>query len=286
MKRKNAAHRSWLLNAALAAAVIALGAFVYFKPRSDAPASFRLSALRADEVKQIRVERKGDPPLVLERKGDSWQITAPLSTQADSLQVERLLAILDARSAHRLAATDLARFELEHPYVRVVIDGERFGFGAVNAVTREQYVLAGGAVYAVELRYGAMVPATVGQMIKKQLFTMNEAPVRFEFREFTVALKDGKWHVSPPTGELSQDDINRWVDAWRHAAALRAELSAGDKPVDAIKLEFRNGTALRLDILRREPELVLARPDEGVRYHFAAETARRLLAPPASTPGK
>lgn len=278
--------RSWLLNAALLLAVVALGSFVYLKPPSDAPARYPLSRLQADQVKQIRVERKGDPPVVIERKGDSWLITAPLSAQADPFQVQRLLAILDASSAHRLAATDLARFDLDQPRMRLKVDGEDFAFGTVNAVTREQYVLAGGAVYTVEPRYGAMVPASVARMIKKQLFAANEAPVRFELGDFTVALRDDKWHVSPSTGELSQDDINRWVDAWRHAAALRAEPYAGGKPADAIKMEFRDGKTLLLEILQREPEIVIARPDEKLRYHFAGETARRLLAPPGTVPPK
>jgi hypothetical protein len=272
----------WAVNAVLLVAVVALGAFVYFKPRSDTPVSHPLSTLQANQVKHIRIERKGDPPVVIERNGDTWFITAPVPAQADAFQVQRLLAILDATSAHRLAATDFTRFDLDRPLVRLTIDGEQFSFGAVNAVTREQYVLAGGAVYAIAPRYGAMMPVNIAHLIRKQLFASNESPVRFEFRDFTVAQSAGRWRVSPPISELSQDDVNRWVDSWRHAAALRAEPHSGGMPLDAVKMELKDGRTLTLDILQKGSEFVIARPDEKLRYHFAAETAKQLLAPPGN----
>lgn len=274
--------RVWLANAALLLAVSALTAFVYLKPRGDPSASYALSQLGAERVERIRIERGGDRAIVLEKKADRWLITAPLRAPADPFQVERLLALLSARSAHRLAATDLARFELDPPQLRVSIDGETFGFGSLNVVTREQYVLAGGAVYALAPRYGAMLPATVTQLIKKQLLDAGEIPLGFELREFTVTVKDGKWEVSPAGDGLSQDEIGGWVDAWRHAAALRAEPYRGGGAVGSVKIELRDGRRLALDIVQREPELVIVRSDEKLRYHFAAETAKRLLAPPGT----
>lgn len=274
----------WPVNLVLLIAVSALAAFVYLKPRGDKPASYALSVLHAADVKRVQLERKGDPAIRIERKGERWFITTPLSTEADSFQVQRLLAILDARSDHRLAATDLARFDLDQPLMRLTIDGEQFGFGAVNAATREQYVLAGGAVYTVSPRYGAMMPVDVAHLIRRQLFAANESPVRFEFRDFTVALREGKWHVSPPSGELSQDDINRWIDAWRDAVALRAEPYSGGERIDAVKLRLKDGRTLELDILQRVSEFVIARPDQKLRYHFAANIAGRLLVPPGSKP--
>jgi hypothetical protein len=278
--------KKWLLHAALLIAVAALGAIVYLKPRSGAPESYPLSVLRAPGVKHVRIERKGEPPIVIERNEDRWSITAPLSAPADPFQIQRLLAILDATSAHRLSATDLARFDLDPPRVRLTIDGERFSFGAVNAITREQYVLAGGAVYAVAPRYGAMVPASLAHLLRKQLLDSNESPVRLEFRDFTVAMSEGKWRVSPPAGELSQDEINHWIDAWRHATALRVEPYAGGEPLDAVKMELKDGRTLVLDVLQKGSEFVIARPDGKLRYHFAAETARQLLAPPGGIPSK
>lgn len=274
----------WLLNIGLALAVGALALFVAFKPDTGAPSAHRLSQLQAKEVQRIRLERKGDSPIVIERRAGRWDITAPLIARADPFQVERLLGILDATSRHRLPAEDLARFQLDAPLTRLTIDGETYSYGAVNSVTHEQYVLAGGAVYALPARYGTMVPANLSQLIRKQLFEESEVPVRLAFRDYTVAKEAGSWRVIPSKGDLSQDDIQRWIDGWRHAGALRAEPSPGEKPLETIRIVLQDGQELRIDVVQVTPELILARPDEKIRYHFAAQTGKRLLSPPDAQP--
>lgn len=272
--------KSWWVNAVLLIAVVALGWFVYLKPRSDEPVSYPVSALKAAEAGKIRIERAGHTPVVLEKKDGLWFITAPITAPAEPFQVQRLLAILDARAASRFTATDLARFDLDRPAARLTIDTQTFSFGTVSTLTREQYVLTGETVYALELRYGAALPADYMQLIRRQLFSAGEEPVSFEFSDFTVRSVDGKWTVTPAPADLSQDDINRWVDDWRLASALRAEPHVKGKPMGEIKVEFKDGGKLILNIMQREPELVLLRPDQNLQYSFFAQVAKRLLSPP------
>jgi hypothetical protein len=269
-------------NLALLAAVLALGSFVHFKPRGDEAREHALSALKPETVTTIRIERNGNEAIVLTRKEDAWFITAPLSVRADPFLVQRVLSFLRARATHRLAATELQRFDLERPRLRVAIDGESFGFGIVNEVSREQYVLAGGAVYTVNPRYGTTLPASPEELISRQLFAPGEFPVRIEIGNFTVAQGGGKWTATPAPVDVSQDDLARWVDEWRRAVALRVSPYGKDKPQGEIRVELGNGTRLTLGIIGRAPEFVLARPDERLQYHFLAESAKRLLSPPGT----
>ncbi len=275
--------KSWLINAALLIAVVALGWFVYLKPRSDQSAAYPVSVLKAAQVATIRIERAGQPPVALEKKADRWLITSPVSVPADSFQVQRMLDILDAKASGRFAATDLARFDLDRPAAKLTIDTQTFSFGAIGSVAREQYVLTGEAVYALEPRYGAALPSDFTQLIRRRLLAESEVPVHFEFGDFTVKDTDGLWRVTPAPADASQDDLNRWVDDWRLASALRAEPYDGkSKPVAEIKIEFKDGRKLGLGILQREPELVLLRPDLNLQYSFFAAAARSLLASPGS----
>ena len=271
---------SWFLNAVLLAVVVALGAFAYFKPRNDQPVSHDLSTLRADQVKAIRIERGGGPSVALEKKDDRWFITAPFAAQADPFQVQRLLAILDAKPSVRLTATALARYDLDHPRARLVIDGQTFDFGTVNPVTREQYVLTAGAVFPVDARYGAALAGDGVELIRKQLFASGEVPVAFEGQSFSLAQSGAKWRLTPEAGQSSQDELIRWVDAWRQASALRVEPYAGHRPIAELRVALKDGRTLSLGILQRDPELVLVRPDEKLQYYFASAAARHLLTPP------
>ena len=273
-------NRQWL-NVALLAAVAILALFAYFRPHQSEP-EHRLSVLKAADIKRIRIEIAGSPPFVLERAAAEWKLTTPVAARADGFQAQRLLAILDATSKDRLPAAGLARFDLNEPYARMSVDQQAFSFGAVNQVSREQYVLTQDGVYLVQLRYGAALPKSALQLVSKQLFAADEAPVAFEFKDFSLAQQDGKWVMSPTAGDLSPDDINRWVDEWRLASALAVQAADNRKPLTTINVRLRNGSDLTLAVLQREPELTLARSDQPFQYQFTGEIAKRLLAPPAT----
>ena len=273
--------RSWR-TAALAAVVAVLSIYIYFKP-ARAPGEYSLSTLKAQEIRSIRVERPGDTaPLLLERRQDGWYVASPFAARADALRAHQVLAIAEAKSSHRLPATELARFELDRPVAWVTLGGQTFSFGLVNAVTREQYVLAGDFVYTLHPRYGAALPARPADAANRQLFAADEVPVRIELKEFTVESRSGKWTLAPSAGAVSQEEFTRWVDEWHLASALRVEPWTRGKPFAEIRVRLKNGGNLTLGVLARNPELVLVRTDEKLQYHFRAEAAKRLLTPPAA----
>jgi hypothetical protein len=274
--------RAAWLNAALAAIAVALGAFLYLKPAGDSAVEYPLSALKPQEALSLRIERAGAMPVVLEKKPEGWLVTAPFTARADDSRVQRLLAIVEAKAAHRFPAGDRGRFGLEAPQARLVVDGQAFSFGLVNELTREQYVMAGDTLYAVHPRYGMALPAKALDAVSRQLFAPHEVLVRIEGRQFTVAQQDGKWALTPGAGDLSQDDLIRWVDEWRLASALRVEPLSAKSAREDIRIGLKSGARLTLGIVAREPELVLARSDEKLQYHFRPELAKRLLSPPAA----
>jgi hypothetical protein len=270
------------LNAALAAMVAALGAWAYFKPARDAPSEFPVSGLKPSDARSIRIERPGEPPVALEKLEGAWRLTAPFTARVDDLKARRLLEIAEAKASHKLPATDLARFELERPRARVIIDGQEFAFGMVGAVAREQYLLSGGAVYTVHPRYGTGLPASAGELASGQLLAAGETPVRIELKEFTVEQRDGRWALTPAAGEVSQDDLIRWIEGWRLASATRVEPYVTGKALAEIGIRLKDGRTVALGVLAREPELVLARPDEQLQYHFRSEMGQHLLSSPAA----
>ena len=276
--------RAEWLNAILAVSVVALGAFFYLKPAQDAAVEYPLSALKPQEVQSLRIERAGTVPVVLDKKQDAWFISAPFAARADASRVQQLLAIVEARAAHRLPAGDRRRFGLEQPDARIVVDGQPFSFGMVSDITREQYVMSGDAVYAVHPRYGAALPLSAVQMASRQLFGADESPVRIALRDFALEQREGKWMLAPSSADLSQDEILRWVDEWRLASALSVESRSAAKVRDEIRIQLKNGGGFTLGVLSREPELVLVRSDEKLQYRFRAELAKRLLSPPGTEP--
>lgn len=271
-------------NVALFAAVIALALFAWLRvPHNES--EFKLSTIKAADAKNIGIEVVGAPPVRLERAAADWQITAPFAARADSFQVQRLLGILDAASKDRFSAAGLARYDLNEPYARVTVNQQTFSFGAVNQVSREQYVQTQDGIYLVGMQYGAALPKNALQIVSRQLFAADEAPVAFEFGAFGLSQRDGKWQLTP-AADTGPDDINRWVDDWRLATAIAVLAPGNRKPLATIKVKLKGGGDITLAVLQREPELVIARSDQKFEYQFAGVAAQRLLAPPAASTAK
>lgn len=275
-----------LLNLVLLAAVVSLALWVYFKPKPQGDTQeYRVSSLTAENAQSIRVEWQG-LNIVLQKAGERWHLTQPLQGRADEVKVGRILEILAATSPRRFPATELERFDLLQPAVRLRIDHESFGFGGLAPITNEQYVASGDNVYLLAPRYAAALPRQPADLLSPKLLAENEIPVAFELENIKVIQQDGNWRITPqkPGVALTQNEFNHWVQSWQQAYAVGVTLSANapDQTVagnQSIKITLRDGNTMQLLILQQQPELILLRVDEGIRYRFPTETGRRLLDP-------
>jgi len=273
--------RGWLLNVVLLAAVVALACFAWLTPSREDQAKKPLSTLQSAQAQRITLERPAQPAVTLERRDAQWHITAPLKARADEFQVMRMLTILEAQPALRLPATDLERFDLQSPAALLTIDGVEYAFGGINTVTREQYVQRGDTVYAVALRHGAGLPANALALVRRVLLSEQEQPVAIVLPEFSLSQKEGKWTLTP-AADTSQDDLQRYVDQWRHASAAQAEPYDQRPSLSEIRITLRDGTVLEFGVLQRAPQLVLWRRDTGLQYLFLEAAGRALLGKPGA----
>ncbi len=274
--------QSFWLNIALLVGVALAGAFVYLRPPAEGPAEHAVSGLAPASATSVRIERPGTDTVVVQKKDGGWFLLAPFVARADEFMVQRLLAILQARTAHRFAATDLARFGLEKPRARLVIDGQSFDFGLLNEISREQYVRTGDAVYALSARYGLALPVRPDALASRRLLAPGETPVRISPPGFSVAQSGELWVLEPAAPDGSQDDVTRWVGEWQAASALRIEPHRQGEASESVRVELANRRTLVVEILSRKPEVVFLRPDQRLQYHFAAEVGKRLLSPPGT----
>ncbi len=284
--------RGWLLNVALLFLVIVLIWLAGRTPSRNESAQQLLSTLPPGAAQNITLTRPGKPDIVLEKVGAQWKITAPLRARADEFQVLRMLTLLEARPKAQFPASELSRFDLTTPAARLRIDGTDYAYGGINAVTQEQYVQRGDTVYAVELRHGAALPADAAALIRRALLDETDRPVAITLPQFSLALADGKWSItsgtitsgvrSPMHTDISQDDLQRYVDLWRQASAARAMPYDGRPPLANIRITLTDGAPLDIGIVQREPQLVLWRRDTKLQYVFLAAAGQALLRHPAT----
>ncbi|NIR98109.1 MAG: hypothetical protein GWO03_08720, partial [Gammaproteobacteria bacterium] len=103
-----------------------------------------------------------------------------------------------------------------------------------------------------------------------------------ELPDITVAQdEEGNWTVTPRPEHYSADSAPMLADAWQSARAMKVE-RAGPEEAEpdeaAVKLHLAGREEpVVFTIVQREPELVLGRPDLGLRYRLSKSDAEELL---------
>ncbi|MFN0039780.1 MAG: DUF4340 domain-containing protein [Burkholderiales bacterium] len=275
------------LNIVLVLGLLALVLFSYLRPKnSETRPTIKLSQATRESVDRVKIERQGSPAIQLVRQATGWQITAPLQTQADTHQIDRVIDMVAMTASGKLPDTGRAQFGLDPAAVKVFLNDEVFSFGRINEITNEQYLGYGEAVYLVPPFYGYGIPASVNILISRKLLDEAEQPVRFDFGTYHIGRNEkGAWSIegkapatlaTPP----SQDNLNRWADEWRHTSALTAEPAAGVPAADqSLTVHFANGKSAGLRIKRTGTELQMYRADRKLVYRVGNETGQRLLDP-------
>jgi hypothetical protein len=136
------------VNLALALVVAGLLALLWL-PRSG-PASPVLLDIDTAAVALIRVERRDQLTLQLERDADGWRLTYPVQAAANPVRVARLLAIARAPVVQRVTPAAGADYGLAPGSLVVQFDRERLTFGDHDPAQRYRYVEIDGDVAAVD----------------------------------------------------------------------------------------------------------------------------------------
>ncbi|MBZ0091266.1 MAG: DUF4340 domain-containing protein, partial [Sulfuricellaceae bacterium] len=204
---------------------------------------------------------------------------APFAARADQLKIERLLNLLNVTASQRFSAADPQRFGLDKPLLRLAFNAETLAFGGLNPISNEQYVAAAGGVYLIPPQAAADAYGKAIDFADKQLLASTEEPIGFTLPGLKLQRDDkGKWTGA---ADLSQDSLNAFADRWRNALASVVQPIAENGKGEAASLLLASGKTLPLRILRQAPDLILAREDEGLQYHFPAAIGEALLNPSA-----
>ena len=289
----------WLLNLVMLAVVAGLVAFLYLRPQAniDAAPQHEISTLKLADFTTIKVEFPTKAPTSFEKVDGIWRMTAPHKTRANQLAVQRILSIIAAKSAEKFPTTDLAKFGLDNPQIRLKLTNtagvQEFVFGTFNPVTEEQYVAFNNAIYLLPGSYAELASTQPLELVDKIPLAKEEINqmIGFDFSRLeqwvdvrlNVDLTNGKWSVNAPNAKITQNEMNEWLDfSWKQAQANKVELYTPDRnagyPTFDVKL--KNGKSVRFDKIQESPDLLLGRPDEGLMYHFQSDVGFNMLNPP------
>ncbi len=296
--------KRWLVNLVMLCVVASLVAFLYIRPKQavEQEASYEISTYKLAEFNAISVEFPAKAAVKLDKVNGFWRLSAPVNMRADQASVQRILSIIAAKSKDKITSTDLEKFGLNNPELKLKLtrskdNVEEFIFGTHNPVTDEQYVAHRNAVYLVSNGYAEAASTQVIELIDKSPLKPTEKVAGFDFSHLeqwedtrlNLDLTDGKWKASIAAAKPEQNEMNEWLDfSWVHNPAKSVEMYTPDrkKTYPYVEIKLADGSKVHFDKIQESPDLLLARPDEGLIYNFPSDAGFTMLNPPINIPSK
>ncbi|MDR3414838.1 MAG: DUF4340 domain-containing protein [Nevskia sp.] len=285
------------LNLILCVVVLGLTAAVYLSQKKEPPKGAPLTALKEEAVDRITLQHPKSADIVLEKKDGKWALTAPVQTPADPFEVKTLtgLATLETRSIIEPKEVKLADLGLDPPGFSVLLNDVKLEFGGVEPLKYRRYILlhAGAPdakVALVDDPAGSVLDADYSDLVSKNLLPEGAEIASIAVPGLRVARgADGKsWNTDPADPKAGSDELQKFVDAWSGAHAMwNAAQPADDKPADkpeAVTVTFKDGRSIVFNIVARDPQLLLERPDLKVRYALSKTDTDTLLKLPEPPP--
>lgn len=281
MANRGTRGRAWL-NLALLVLLAVLVAVAYRTERDKEQEEARpLTGLEAQQVARIRVEPADGKAVSLARQEGTWRVVEPIAIAASESRVNELLALLQAHSESSYAAeqADLGELGLQPPRVVIAYGDKRVAIGERNPVDQRRYVQVGERVHLVSGHRYNLANADLGSYVARSLLPSGAAIQRLALPGITLTRGDGGWQLQPERQGVSADAIQGLVDAWQGASALWVEAYEPDASSDRPRVEvaLQGGKTLIFTVLKHDRNLVLARPDIGIRYHLPGGHKTRLL---------
>ena len=281
------------------AVVAGLVSFLYLRPTAELEdiAKYEVSQLKLAGIKTVKVDFPAKAPTIFEKTDGYWHMKAPYKQRADQISAQRILSVVAAKSENKFSATDLAKYGLDNPLVRLTITNEtgpeQFLYGTYNTVTDEQYLSYKDSVYLLSAGYSEAASTQPIEMVDKNILAPSEAKQvagfdfsyleQWEESGLNVDINNGEWKASIPEAKLTQNDLNEWLEfSWKQSPAKSVDTYTPDRHATypSFKLKLSNGKTIQFDKMQESPELLLARPDEGLIYHFNNDVGFTMLNPP------
>jgi len=266
-----------LLNLVLVCVVAALALVAVFEPGKDKPKSNPLTSIEESGVESFTL--RNQETIEFERKNGGWWLKSPFVAPANEIRVRQLLDIArsDTDAQYPVSLDDLPKFELDKPKVSMTLGDTTILFGGSDPIDMRRYVLIGSTLYLVRDDFFHHLNAKAIDYVDKKLLAEGAKITSIAIPGLKATLDEGgRWLFEPPVGDASAVSA-ALLNAWQSARAI--DVQRWDKPEggEPIRIGLADGTAVEFTLVKREPELILARKDWGLKYELVGAVAKQLL---------
>jgi len=276
--------RRQLLNLLLLIVLLALGLLAWLRPGLEPPPAEQLTSLASLDIKHITLHSKR-ATIHFERQGEGWMITDPPPMPADSLQVQRLAELTEARVQRSYPAAELepAKLGLSDSSPRIELNDQAFLIGDTDPLSHLRYLQQGDHIYLIDDSLANFLDAGRTQFASRKLLPEGARVTLLQLPDLILhQTPDGRWQAEPNAPAASADDWNQLAQYWEHAQAIWVgKLKEQAEWPQQISIGLKDGTNLQYLLRSDSDDLILGRKDWGLEYHLGSAARDQLLKPPA-----
>lgn len=276
-----------IMNLVLLAIIAVLGAVAFLKPGKQEPETPSLLTLDADALTRMTLRNK--ETLVFERQDGVWRLTAPFAAPVNQIRAGQLLEVAKARSeAHYpLRQEDVGQFGLDKPQATLTLGDASLQFGGTDPINMRRYVRLGDTLHLVDDNFFHHLTAPATDYVDKKLLPEGAKIRAIELPGFKATKgPEGQWTAEPP-GD-GKTNLGELASSWATVRAIDVKrLDPGqDREIvgETIRIGLAEGPPVEFVVLEKQPGLILARKDLGLKYEMTSETSRELLNLPKPPP--
>jgi hypothetical protein len=271
--------RRWLINYFLLVLIIIFTWIGHKYPITEDQKFDRdaITRLKPQQVKSIRIET-ADGSIQLEKNENRWFITSPFQWFADNIAVERIASLVSTKYHSKLPNNeiDISTLGLSIPKAVVTFNQKPVYFGTTNQIGSRRYLMIDSTVYLVDDIHYAFISNGSSGLIDKRLLPTGSGLKSLQFPDFTLNREASGWVSNKPS--QNSDRIQAVIKNWQSLQASSVETyNTGLTPLKKIIAEFDHAQSKEFFLLSIQPEIIIARPDLNLQYHFPEHLYYELL---------
>ncbi len=235
-----------------------------------------ITALKAKNITDIKIET-ADETINIHKQGTSWQIQQPVNWFANNIAAERIttLATVEPQSKLPKDQIDLSTLGLKIPKAVVTLNNKSVYFGDTNRIGNRRYLMVEPNVYLASDIHYTFINQGLSGLLDNRLLPSQLELSELVFPNIKLIRNGADWNTTEQTGSVQ--NINRLINNWQQKQATLKPYEKSLMPLNKIKATLKSGQQIEFFILSIQPEIIIARPDLNIQYHFPDHQYYELL---------
>ncbi|MBT3205982.1 MAG: DUF4340 domain-containing protein [Gammaproteobacteria bacterium] len=235
-----------------------------------------ITTLKPGNITDIKIET-ADEILVLKKQGTSWNIESPINWFANNIAAERIasLAAVEPQSKLPKDQIDVSTLGLRIPKAVVTLNNKSIYFGDTNRIGNRRYLMVDPNVYLASDIHYIFISQGLSGLIDNRLLPSRLELTELKFPAFTLHKSESTWSTNAEN--KPSQNVTQLINNWHQKQATIKPYDRTLNPLNKIKASLQSGSDIEFFVLSIKPEIIIARPDLNIQYHFPDHQYYELL---------